>query len=113
MKRREELRIAHQYRFGEDGVEPPDEPTETTFTDWGVEIDSDQSEPRIDRPAASEFGVDDRVEVRTSPADKGEQQTLALDPEQQTLDDSVPTDPDPDADSDADADAGADTEVDI
>lgn len=82
-----EFSVAHQARFDTDGaITTEGEVTETSLTDFGADVDTRERESQIDRPEASEFGVDDRPEVTTDGTD-GEQVALFadVDPGQQTL----------------------------
>lgn len=73
IKDRDELSIARQARLGTEGVEVDDDPVETDFRDWGLDLDTREREPQIEQPEASEFGVDDRkVATRT----RSEQEAL-------------------------------------
>lgn len=63
----------------EGGLEPEADSVETNLEYFGAEVDhrNQDRESRLDRPAASEFGVDDRPEATTS--DPGEQHALFAD----------------------------------
>lgn len=80
MKERSEVEIVKQYVFGSDGeIECDGGDVETTFTDWGLKIDTRERESRVLEAQASEFGVDDRdVEKRAD----GEQVGLFEDVEE-------------------------------
>jgi hypothetical protein len=46
--------VSQQASFGEDGsLETSDDPVETSLDDWGMDIDHQQRETRIDQPEAS------------------------------------------------------------
>ena len=79
--------VQHQMSFSGDGTLEAGEPAETSLGDWGAGGDGREKETRIDRPAATSFGVDDRAEVRRSDSDSGEQERLfrAADESQRTL----------------------------
>ncbi|WP_114578469.1 hypothetical protein [Saliphagus sp. LR7] len=88
MANRPEITIQHQAAFTDDGeLELTDESVETSLEDFGADISHRDQETRLDRPAASQFGVDDRVEVRQSEADDTDQASLFADTadDQQTL----------------------------
>ena len=63
----------------EGGLEPEAESVETDLEYFGAEVDHQHQnrESRLDRPVASEFGVDDRPEATKS--DPGEQHALFAD----------------------------------
>jgi hypothetical protein len=65
-----------QHRFGSDGEVAPEESTETDLTNFGADVDTSDTDPRIDRPEATEFGVDDRAETRGRARGSGEQRNL-------------------------------------
>lgn len=66
----EELEIHHQAAFGDDGqLEVTETSVETSLTDFGAEVDHRERDSRIDRPEASQFGVDDRPSVQESGSD--------------------------------------------
>ena len=58
---------------------------ETSLEDFGADVDHRDCDARLDRPEASEFGVDDRPEVEQS--SEGDQSTLFANTaaDQQTL----------------------------
>ena len=67
MSDRPELDIRQQTAFGEDGqLEVTESSVETSLEDFGADVDHRDRDSRIDRPEASEFGVDDRPEVTRS-----------------------------------------------
>lgn len=67
MSDRPELDIHQQTAFGEDGqLEVTESSVETSLEDFGADVDHRDHDSRIDRPEASEFGVDDRPEVTRS-----------------------------------------------
>lgn len=85
---------AHQMSLtgdGEGNLEPAFDSTETDLTDYGATVDYDEKETKIDRPSASGFGVDDRIETRSSESKSSEQQNLVPDPDQHRLGDSGDT----------------------
>ena len=64
---RPEITIQHQTAFTDDGgLEPTEESVATSLEDFGADVSHREAETRLDRPVASEFSVDDRVEVRDS-----------------------------------------------
>jgi hypothetical protein len=86
MSDRPEIEIQRQTAFGEDGkLELTETSVETSLEDFGADVDHRDRDSRLDRPEASEFGVDDRPEVTQSST--GGQSTLFADPDadQQTL----------------------------
>lgn len=86
MSDRPKIRIQQQTAFGDDGqLEVTETSVETSLEDFGAEVDHRDRESRLDRPEASEFGVDDRPTVEQ--ASEGEQSTLFADTDedQQTL----------------------------
>lgn len=79
--------VHHQARFTDDGeVSADGEVADTSLDDFGVDVDGRDRETRLDRPEASEFGVDDRPSVEQS--EDGEQVALFADvaADQRTLD---------------------------
>jgi hypothetical protein len=53
--------------FAEGGeIEPEEGPIGTSLEDFGADIDHRERETQVEQASASEFGVDDRPEVRTS-----------------------------------------------
>ncbi|WP_129115551.1 hypothetical protein [Halegenticoccus tardaugens] len=86
MSDRPEIEIQRQSAFGEDGqLEVTETSVETSLEDFGADVDHRGRDSRLDRPEASEFGVDDRPEVAQSSI--GDQSTLFADTDadQQTL----------------------------
>ncbi|WP_115864210.1 hypothetical protein [Halorussus litoreus] len=86
MSNRPDIEIQQQTAFGEDGqLEVTETSVETSLEDFGADVDHRDRDSRLDRPAASEFGVDDRPEVERSA--EGDQSTLFADTDkdQQTL----------------------------
>jgi hypothetical protein len=89
MSDRPEIEIQRQTTFSEDGqLELAETSVETSLEDFGADVDHRDRDSRLDRPEASEFGVDDRPEVEHTSegtqsshfADTAEdQQTLAGD----------------------------------
>ena len=80
--------IHQQAVFTDDGgLEPEADSIETSLEAFGAEVDHRQRESQLDRPAASEFGVDDRPEANRT--DAGEQCALFADTDsdQRTLED--------------------------
>lgn len=81
------IEIHQQTAFGADGeLEVTETSVETSLEDYGADVDHRERESRLDRPEASEFGVDDRPEVQQS-VDEDEQASLFADTDedQQTL----------------------------
>ena len=86
MSDRPEIEIQRQTAFGDDGqLEVAEKSVETSLEDFGADVDHRDRDSRLDRPEASEFGVDDRPEIVQSST--GEQSTLFADTDadQQTL----------------------------
>lgn len=86
MSNRPDIEIQQQTAFGEDGqIEVTEVSVETSLEDFGADVDHHDRDSRLDRPAASEFGVDDRPEVEQT--SEGDQSTLFADTDedQQTL----------------------------
>lgn len=86
MSDRPEIEIQRQTAFGEDGqLELAETSVETSLEDFGADVDHRDRDSQLDRPEASEFGVDDRPEVTQSST--GDQSTLFADTDadQQTL----------------------------
>ena len=83
---RPEIEIQRQTAFGDDGqLEITETSVETSLEDFGADVDHRDRDSRLDRPEASEFGVDDRPEVEQT--SEGDQATLFADAaeDQQTL----------------------------
>ncbi|MDS0300974.1 hypothetical protein NDI76_19700 [Halogeometricum sp. S1BR25-6] len=86
MSDRPKIEIQRQTVFGDDGqLEVTETNIETSLEDFGADVDHRDRDSRLDRPEASEFGVDDRPEVTQSSS--GDQSTLFADTDadQQTL----------------------------
>ena len=67
MSDREKPAVQRQMVFAEDGeIEPEEGPVGTSLEDFGTDVDHRERETRIEQASASEFGVDDRPEVRRS-----------------------------------------------
>jgi len=78
MSNRPEIEIQQQTAFGDDGrIEVVEESVETSLEDFGAEVDHRERDSQLDRPEASEFGVDDRPEVARSA--ESDQATLFAD----------------------------------
>ena len=79
--------VQRQMVFAESGeIEPEEGPVGTSLEDYGAEVDHRERESEIEQASASEFGIDDRPEVRR--ADEGEQVGLftSAEEDQRTLD---------------------------
>ena len=79
--------VQRQMIFAEGGeIEPEEGPVGTSLEDYGAEVDHRERESEIEQASASEFGIDDRPEVRR--AESGEQAGLftSAAEEQRTLD---------------------------
>jgi hypothetical protein len=81
-----EIEIQRQTAFGDDGqLEVTVTSVKTSLEDFGADVDHRDHDSRLERPEASEFGVDDRPEVEQT--SEGDQSTLFADTaeDQQTL----------------------------
>ena len=79
--------VQQQMVFAEGGeIEPEEGPVRTSLEDYGAEIDHREQETRVEQASASEFGIDDRPEVKR--AESSEQAGLftSAAEEQRTLD---------------------------
>jgi len=79
--------VQQQMVFAEGGeIEPEEGPVGTSLEDFGAEVDHRERESEIEQASASEFGVDDRPEVKR--AKSGEQAGLftSAAEDQRTLD---------------------------
>ncbi|MFC6768762.1 hypothetical protein [Natrinema soli] len=77
MTDRSEITIQQQTAFTADGgLEPTEESVATSLEDFGADVSHREVEARLDRPVASEFSIDDRVEVRYSEGDNTDQTSL-------------------------------------
>jgi len=88
MSDKSDISIHQQAVFTDNGdLEPEADSVETSLEAFGAEVDHRQRESELDRPTASEFGVDDRPEANRT--DIGEQHSLFadIDSDQQTLED--------------------------
>jgi len=86
MSDRPKIEIQQQTAFGADGqLEVTETSVETSLEDFGADVDHRDRDSRLDRPEASEFGVDDRPEVEQS--SESDQSNLFADTteDQQTL----------------------------
>ena len=84
---RERPIVQRQMVFAESGeIEPEEGPVGTSLEDYGAEVDHREQESRVEQASASEFGIDDRPEVRR--AESGEQAGLftSAAEDQRTLD---------------------------
>ena len=67
--------VQQQMVFAEDGeIEPEEGPIGTSLEDFGAEVDHRERDSQVEQASASEFGVDDRPEVKR--AKSGEQARL-------------------------------------
>ena len=79
--------VQRQMIFAEGGeIEPEEGPVGTSLEDYGAEVDHRERESEIEQASASEFGIDDRPEVKRTKG--GEQAGLftSTEEEQRTLD---------------------------
>jgi hypothetical protein len=78
MSDRIEIEIQRQTAFGDDcQLEVTEASVETSLENFGADVDHRDRDSRLDRPEASEFGVDDRPEVEQT--SEGDQSTLFAD----------------------------------
>lgn len=90
----ESIDVSHQASFGSDGEVVVEGSTETSLDQFGVDVDHRDRDSRLDRPAASEFGVDDRPEAASSDTDgDSDQLPLTYEGNQRTLDGEARTSP--------------------
>jgi len=67
--------VQRQMVFADSGeIEPEEGPIGTSLEDFGAEVDHRERETQVEQASASEFGVDDRPEVKR--AESGEQAGL-------------------------------------
>ena len=86
MSDRPEIEIQRQTAFGDDGqLEVTEKSVETSLEDFGADVDHRDRDSRLDRPEASEFGVDDRPEVERSSESDQSSLFATTDEDQQTL----------------------------
>ena len=86
MSDRPELDIHQQTAFGEDGqLEITESSVETSLEDFGADVDHRDRDSQIDRPEASEFGVDDRPEITRSTESDQSNLFAEIADDQQTL----------------------------
>ena len=84
---RERPIVQRQMVFAESGeIEPEEGPVGTSLEDYGAEVDHRERDSQVEQASASEFGIDDRPEVKR--AESGEQAGLFMSAaeEQRTLD---------------------------
>jgi hypothetical protein len=75
-----DIEVQYQTAFGDDGeLEVSESSVQTPLDDFGIDLDHRERSSQLDRPAASEFGVDHRPEVRRSTGTDSEQSTLFAD----------------------------------
>ena len=69
---REKPSVQRQMVSAEDGeIKPEERPVGTSLEDFGADVDHRERETQVEQASASEFGVDDRPEVKR--AKSGEQ----------------------------------------
>ncbi|UPV98969.1 hypothetical protein M0R88_10560 [Halorussus gelatinilyticus] len=86
MTKRPSIPIQQQTAFGEDGeLEVTETSVETSLEDFGAEVDHRERKSRRDQPEASEFGIDDRPEIRQGSEHDQSKLFAATDEDQQTL----------------------------
>jgi hypothetical protein len=88
MAKQPDLSIHYQAAFGSNGdLEVTEESVATSLDDYGADVDHRHIDSCIDRPAASEFGVDDRAELRRAETEQSDQASLFVNTadDQQTL----------------------------
>ena len=76
--------VSHQMRIADGGFEI-DKHTESDLADWGFVEKGSERETRYLEPKASEFGEDDRTEVKQSGQTEQETLVLDVDDDQMTL----------------------------
>ena len=79
--------VQRQMVFAESGeIEPEEGPVGTSLEDYGAEVDHRERDSQVEQASASEFGIDDRPEVKQT--ESGEQAGLftSAAEEQRTLD---------------------------
>ena len=79
--------VQRQMVFAESGkIESEEGPVGTSLEDFGADVDHRECDSQVEQASASEFGIDDRPEVRR--AESGEQAGLftSAAEEQRTLD---------------------------
>ena len=79
--------VQRQMVFAESGeIEPEEGPIGTSLEDFGAEVEHRERDSQVEQASASEFGIDDRPEVKR--AESGEQAGLftSAAEEQRTLD---------------------------
>lgn len=77
MAKQSDLSVHYQAAFSTDGyLEVSDESIETSLEDYGADVDHRDVDSRIERPVASEFGVDDRAELRRSDTESSDHASL-------------------------------------
>lgn len=80
MSNHPEIDVQHQTAFDENGeLEVTETSVETSLEDFGATVDHRERDSRRDRPAASEFGIDDRPEVQSSSETDSNQTQLFAD----------------------------------
>jgi hypothetical protein len=84
MKDRDDIDVHAQVRFGDDGEMEPDEQVSTDLADWDIAEAPDHRETRIEKAAASQFGVDDRPE--SGEVEVGEQEKLVVERDKDQMD---------------------------
>ncbi|WP_049948013.1 hypothetical protein [Candidatus Halobonum tyrrellensis] len=86
MSEHPEIEVHQQTAFGDDGqLEVTESSVETSLEDFGADVDHRERDSRIDRPSASEFGVDDRPQVKQSSESNQSALFVETDDDQQTL----------------------------
>jgi hypothetical protein len=63
--------VQRQMVFAEGGeFEPEEGPIGTSLEDFGAEVDHREHDTKIEQASASEFGIDDRPEVKRAKSDE-------------------------------------------
>ena len=71
MSDRERPAVQRQMVFAEGGeIEPEEGPVGTSLKDFGADVDHRERETQVEQASASEFGVDDRPEVKRAKSDE-------------------------------------------
>jgi hypothetical protein len=82
----DDIDIHHQASFGEDGEIVVQGTTETSLDQFGIDLDHRDPDSRVDKPEATEFGIDDRPQIKQA-SQEGTQVPLvaSIHEEQETL----------------------------
>jgi hypothetical protein len=79
--------VQRQMVFAEDGeIESEEGPVGTSLEDYGAEVDHRERDSQVEQASASEFGIDDRPEVKRAKSDEQAGLFTSAAEEQRTLD---------------------------